>query len=86
MPRISIDISEDVLQALKVPAGEIDSRLRRELAVRLYEKGLLTFGKARQLSGLSRWTFHDLLGDEGITRRYDANDLREDLRSLRELE
>ena len=56
--------------------------MKRELAVRLYAKGLLSLGKARQLVGMTRWDFHDVLGEEGILRRYDVEDLEEDLQTL----
>lgn len=86
MAPLSIEIPEDLVQAIKLPAAEAPTRLRRELALRLYEKGLLSFGKARELAGMSRWAFHDLLGEEGIPRRYDVEELEEDLRTLKELD
>jgi predicted HTH domain antitoxin len=64
----------------------VPDRLRRELAIRLYAKGLLTFGQARQLADMTRWAFRDLLGDEGIVRRYDVEDLEDDLQTLESLE
>ena len=85
MTQVSIKIQEDLVQAMKVPPSEVPRRLKRELAVRLYEKGLLTFGKARELSEMPRWAFHDLLGEEGIQRRYDLEELEEDLKTLEEL-
>ncbi|GAH82450.1 unnamed protein product, partial [marine sediment metagenome] len=72
-------------EALRVPPEEKLARLRQELAVRLYQKGLLPFGKARELAGMSKWEFHVLLGDEGIVRRYDVEELKEDLRTLEAL-
>ena len=84
MEQFSLSIQKDVIQAIKVPAAEAPRRLRRELAIRLYEKGLLSFGKARALSEMSRWGFHDLLGEERILRRYDVEELEEDLETLRE--
>jgi len=85
MMRLCIEIPEDLLQAIRLPAEEAPVRLKRELAIRLYAKGLLSFGKARQLAGMSRWDFHDLLGEEGILRRYDVEELEEDLQTLEEL-
>jgi predicted HTH domain antitoxin len=85
MKQVSINIEEDLVQAMKVPASEVQKRLKRELAVRLYEKGLLTFGKARELAEMSRWAFHDLLGEEGIERRYDMEELENDVKILEEL-
>lgn len=51
----------------------------------MYSKNLLSFGKARQLAGITRWEFHDLLGQEGVVRRYDVRELEEDLKTLEEL-
>jgi predicted HTH domain antitoxin len=67
---------------LKVPAEERDVRVRRELAVRLYAKGLLTLGKSRALAGLSKWEFCQLLSDESVPRRYDEADLNADMETL----
>jgi predicted HTH domain antitoxin len=83
--QLAIDVPEDVIYAIKLPTEEIPSRLKRELAVRLYQKGLLSFGKARRLSGMTRWDFHDILGEERIPRRYDMQELEEDLKALKEM-
>ncbi|MCD6169646.1 MAG: UPF0175 family protein [Candidatus Latescibacteria bacterium] len=85
MMRLSIEVPKELLQAIKLPAEEVPVRLKRELAIRLYAKGLLSFGKARQLAGMTRWDFHDLLGEEGIPRRYDVEEIEEDLQTLEEL-
>ena len=85
MARVILEIPDDLVQAIKLPAEEVSLRLRRELALRLYEKGLLSFGKARELACMTRWAFHDLLGEEGISRRYDEADLEEDLQTLKGL-
>ena len=85
MTQFSIEIHKDLLQAIKLPAEEVPNRLQTELAIRLYEKGLLGFRKARELAGMSRWEFHDLLGDEGVTRRYDVEELGEDLKTIEEI-
>jgi len=80
--RLSIEVTEDLVQAIKLPAEEVPARLQRELAIRLYAKGLLSVGKARQLAGMTRWDFQDLLGEEGVLRRYDVKELEEDLKTL----
>jgi predicted HTH domain antitoxin len=82
---LRIEFSPDLRDALRVPPEEQEARLRRELAVRLYQKGLLSFGKARQLAGLSKWAFHELLAAEGIVRHYDAEELQADLATLETL-
>lgn len=84
--KVTIELSEDLMDAVRLPPQEVPARLRRELALRLYEKMLLTFGKARELAGMTRWAFHELLGEEGIPRRYDVQEFEEDLKTLRRLD
>jgi predicted HTH domain antitoxin len=85
MAKLIIEVPEDLVESLKIPPKEALKRLKAELAVRLYQKGLLGFGKARELAGLTKWEFHSLLGVEGIPRHYDVEDLEEDLKALEEL-
>ena len=82
MGEIILEIPDDLAEALRVPPGEEVSRLRRELAIRLYQKGILSFGKARQLAEMTKWEFHSLLGEEGIIRHYDLEELERDLKTL----
>ncbi len=86
MPKIGVELPEDLVDAIKLPFQEVPMRLRKELAVRLYEKRLLGFGKARQLAEMSKWEFQRLLGDERILRSYDSEELEKDIESLQELE
>ena len=82
----TLEVPDDCYRAIKLPEQEVPARLRKELALRLYSKGLLTFGKARELAGVTRWEFHDLLGEGAIPRRYDMEELAEDLQTLEEIE
>ena len=86
MRTMTLELPLDLRDALRVPIAEQEARLRRELAIRLYEKGLLSFGKARELAGLSKWAFHELLAAEGILRHYDLEELEADLTTLEALE
>jgi predicted HTH domain antitoxin len=86
MEQFCLNIQKDVIQAISVPFSEAPQRLKRELAIRLYEKGLISFGKARELSEMPRWAFHELLGEEGVLRRYDVEELEEDLKTLEALD
>jgi predicted HTH domain antitoxin len=71
---------------MKIPIKELKRRLKIELALRLYEKGILTFGKARKLAEMTRWDFHFLVGEAGIHRRYDVEELQKDLQILEEID
>ncbi len=76
---ITLNIPESVLKGLKVPAGEAEPRLRTELAITLYEQGLLALGKAAELAAMTRFSFADLLTQRGIPRHYGPEELAEDL-------
>ncbi len=85
MSKLVLEIPEDLAEALRLPPEERLSRVRQELAVRLYQKGLLSFGKARELAKMSKWEFHELLGVEGVVRSYDLDELEADLATLESL-
>jgi len=69
----------EVPEGLRVPPGELEERLRVELALRLYEKGIASLGQARRIARLSKWDFLELLAKEGIPIRYGEEELKEDL-------
>ena len=85
MSKLTLEISSDLAEALRLPEDERLTRLQQELAIRLYQKGLLSFGKARELASLNKWAFHELLSQEGIERSYDEEELESDLATLEAL-
>jgi len=82
---LKIEIPAKIAKSIKLPEGEVEERIRKELAIRLYEKGLLGFGKARELAGMTKWEFHELLAKEKVIRKYDFEELEKDKEIVREL-
>ncbi len=82
MSKLILEISEQVTEGLRIPPDERLNRVRIELAIRLYQKSILSFGKARELAQLSKWEFHEILGQENIERHYDLEELESDLETL----
>lgn len=80
----TIDVPSDVYDALNVPESEREEVIRRELAVSLYREGILSAGKARELTEMTRREFHELLGEREIERHYTEEELAEDLEYARE--
>lgn len=76
---LKLEISDEVVHSLKLPPAEVEEELRKELALALYARGALAAGKARQLAGMTRRQFDELLGARKVVRHYDEDDLREDL-------
>ncbi|MFH1929488.1 MAG: UPF0175 family protein [Chloroflexota bacterium] len=80
MEKLMLEIPGEVVEAVKLPPGEVERELRKELALALYDRGVLSLGNARALAQMTRWDFEELLGQRGIARHYTRTDLDEDIR------
>lgn len=76
-----LEIPSEVLHATRLTPQQ----LKVELAVHLFEQEKLSFGKARQLAGMTVWQFMQLLGSRGIPIHYDVAEYEEDLETLKRL-
>lgn len=79
MGTASIRIPEDILASLRMPPDEIETELKKDLAVALYDRRALSFGEARNLADLTHRGFRDLLAKRKVARHYDERDLEEDI-------
>ena len=75
MPKLLLEIPKDIVDALRLPPGEVEGELRKELALALYQRDALSSGKACALVGMRRWEFEELLGKRRIQRHYTEEDL-----------
>jgi predicted HTH domain antitoxin len=66
--RLTVILDEALREAL-VAAQMTPEGLRLELALALYQLGKLSFGKARELAGVSAWAFQEMLGRCTTTSR-----------------
>jgi predicted HTH domain antitoxin len=76
---IQLEIPDHIVQAIRLPLTEQKEQLLIELAVALYARGILAFGKARELTSLSKYEFGRLLGQRAIPRDYQVEDLQDDV-------
>ena len=76
---------DEALREALAAAQMTPEELRLELALALYQRGKLSFGKARELAGVSVWAFQEVLGLRGIPVHYDLPEYEADLATLREL-
>jgi len=79
--KISIEIPGEVLHSTRMTPED----LKRELAIHLFQQGKLSFGKAREMAGMTVWAFQQLLGSREISVHYGREDYEEDLATLKEL-
>jgi predicted HTH domain antitoxin len=77
---LTIKIPEHISKSLKLPPKDREKYLLSQLSLLLYKEGVLSFGKARQLGGFSKWEFHEELGKRAMDRHYDLDNLNEDLK------
>jgi predicted HTH domain antitoxin len=76
---LELQIPDSVIQAIRLPEGRIAHELLMELAIALYREKLLSFGKARELAGMTKHEFGHLLGERAIPRHYGPEELEDDL-------
>ncbi len=74
-------IKEEVLQKAEITAEE----LLIEMAVHLYDTGRLSMGQARNLAGLDQIAFQKEMAKRDVYIKYDAEDLKTDLKNLKRL-
>ncbi len=80
---LSLEVPDAIQEALKVPEPERKARLMMELGCALYQREVLSFGKAAELAGLSQLRFGLALVDRGIPRHYGDLEVSEDLEYAR---
>jgi len=76
---ILLEIPDSVARAMRLPPAEQHRQLKVELALSLYAQGMLSFGKARELAGMTKLEFGRLLGQRNIARHYEQDEVQEDL-------
>jgi predicted HTH domain antitoxin len=77
--KLTLEIPDEVLDAVRLPPREIEGEFRKELALALYQRGALSLGKARVLAQMTCWEFEELLGQRKVVRHYTHLDLEEDI-------
>lgn len=74
-----IIIPDDVLASMKLPEKDKERFLKVELAIALYQRGILSMGKARKLAEMSKWEFIEELARRKVERHYTIKELEEDI-------
>ncbi len=78
---IMIAIPREIMHTTRMSPAD----MRRELALSLFQQGKISFGKARELAGMTVWAFQQLLGSREIPVHYDVEDYLEDRAALKKL-
>ena len=73
-----LDISDQILQA----SGLTEEELTLEIAVALYQREILSLGKAAELANLHRFAFQAALSERQVPVNYGLEDLEVDMATL----
>ena len=76
---IQLESPDTIIEAMRLSHQDQPQQLLIELALALYARDVLTFGKARELAGLGKYEFGLLLGKRDIPRHCSAADLQDDV-------
>jgi predicted HTH domain antitoxin len=83
---LKINIPSDLFIALNKSEEELKNEMRIISAMKFYETGKLTLGKAAQFAGLSRWDFENLLADNHIPiSTLEIQDIENDLVKMKSI-
>ena len=74
-----LTISDHILKSAKISGNE----LRQEIAIYLYSKNKLSFGKAKKLANLNIIQFQELLFINNIPNHYGIKELEEDFNVIK---
>ena len=84
MAELTIQYPDDLLVASGKTRTVIEAELKFQLAVRLFEVGQLSLGKAAELVGMNRFRFADELGRMNIpVMNLDEEEIQAELRAIR---
>ena len=86
MSRISIDIADDLLLALREHPQEVAHEMRVVTAVHYFQNRRLSLGQAARLAGMPRLDFLDILTAHGIAAfDLSAEDARAEIAAARQV-
>jgi predicted HTH domain antitoxin len=81
---VEIELPNDTFAALRRSPDEVAQEMRLAAAVKWYEVGELSQGKAAELAGLSREAFIGALGTFGVSAiQTRPEEIEQDLRAAR---
>jgi predicted HTH domain antitoxin len=82
--KYEIEIPGQVVRALGLMDKDVVDTLKKELAVYYFERNILSFGQARQLSSLSVWDFMEVLRERKVSLHYSEAEYDEDSKIVKE--
>jgi predicted HTH domain antitoxin len=84
LKQLTINIPQDIAGVL--PGSEVEQEVKRYLALKFYQKEVLTIGKAAELADMDRMEFEYFLAHNQIpVSLLDYDDFRADLQRMKNI-
>jgi predicted HTH domain antitoxin len=77
---IILTIPSSIVHEMKLPLDTAQEDLQKELALSLYQRGIITSAQACKLTKLERYQFEELLWKRHIPLHFSEEDLDQDSR------
>lgn len=79
MSDIYLKIPSNITNTIRLPPDTMQEELLKELAIALYQRGILSSGQSCKLAGMVRYQWEDELARRNIPMHYQQEQLEEDL-------
>ncbi len=79
--QVTLEIPDSVIASAAMSAADLTLELKKELALSLYGRGVLSAGKAAELAEASRMDFEALLAERRIERPLSAEDFEHEMQA-----
>ena len=86
MDMIAVEIPKKLLDVAKISEQGASQGIRVLIAVHLFQRGVLTLGRAAELADVPVQKMMQALAEHRISLHYDVKDYREDLKTLEALQ
>lgn len=85
MVEVKVRLPKELVKLVKKPDTALEQTLWQKIVLELYREEAISFGKASELLGLTKWEFADVVKEKNIPLAYREDDLEEDLQILKDL-
>ena len=84
--KAEVEFPEEILFSLKEKKDTFVKQMKLYTAMKLFEMGKLSLGKACALAGYKKWDFIHLLSQHKISIfNYESDEIEKDVRTLKKL-
>lgn len=83
--KVELEIPEEILLSAKIPKKRLNEEIKRLFSFELYREGLISLGKACELSGITKWDFFEINKRAKIPLNINEEELEKDRKIIEKL-